>query len=360
MRAITLVPGKPQTLTLADVPEPQPGPDQAVLETIAVGICGTDRELLLGEHGAAPKGDAVLIPGHECLARVVSAPAGCGLSPGDLVAPTVRRPCGKPECGPCAHGRPDLCVTLQYTERGIQGADGYQCERFVESPAYLVPVPAALGRTGVLCEPTSVVAKAITEAQAVQRARLDWRPKRALVTGAGPVGLLAAMLLRLEQVEVTVYDRLPAASRKAKAATAIGARYLESGQAPLDHLADDGGYDWIVECTGAPPVVFGVMGALAPDGALCLLGVSGGDAQLSVPAAAINMRLVLRNNVVLGSVNASRQAFTAAVQSLSAAEVHWPGWPAALITRSVAPQDIRSALESGPEDVKVLVHWRDL
>ena len=360
MRAITFVPGQPQTLTVADVEEPKPGPDQALLETIAIGICGTDRELLLGEHGSAPTGDAVLIPGHECLARVVSAPDGCGLSPGELVAPTVRRPCGKPECAPCAHGRPDMCVTLQYTERGIQGADGYQCARFVESPRYLVPVPAALGRTGVLCEPTSVVAKAIHETLAVQRARLVWEPKRALVTGAGPVGLLAAMLLRLHHLDVTVYDRQPADSGKARAALALGAHYLESGRAPLDKLSADGGYDWIVECTGAPSVIFAVMTALAPDGVLCLLGVSGGDAQLPVPGAEINMRLVLRNNLVLGSVNASREAFTQAVQALSAAEVHWPGWAAGLITRAVDPQDIRSAVQSGPEDVKVIVRWKDL
>jgi threonine dehydrogenase-like Zn-dependent dehydrogenase len=359
MRAVTVVPGRAESLTLADVPDPQPGPEQALLETLAVGICGTDRELLAGEHGAPVPGAAVLIPGHECLAQVVSAPVGSGLQPGELVAPTVRRPCGDPRCYPCAHDHPDMCTTLKYTERGIQGADGYQCERFVESPRYLVPVPATLRRSGVLVEPTSVVAKAVEESVRIQRGRLIWDPRRALVTGAGPVGLLAAMLLRLRRVEVTVYDRLPPDSGKARAATALGARYLAASQTPLDRLAADGGYDWILECTGAPSVVFGVMPALAPCGVMCLLGVSGGGAHLDIAAADLNLGMVIRNNLVFGSVNASREAFTQAVQALAAAESTWPGWADGLITRRVPPADMRAALQNGPEDVKVVVAWHE-
>ncbi len=354
MRAITIRPGQAGSVQVGDIPEPVPGPGQALLQTLSVGVCGTDREILAGAHGAAPAGRDVLIPGHECLARVLRAPDGSGLAAGQLVVPTVRRPCGRPECYPCAHDHPDMCVTLGYTERGIQGADGYQCERFTEVPRYLVAVPAALGAAAVLLEPTSVVAKAVEEAARVQRARLAWEPRAALVTGAGPVGLLGAMLLRLRGLDVTVYDRMPADSFKARAAAAVGARYLCADQAKL---GEGGPFDWILECTGAPPVVFGSIPALAPCGVLCLLGVSGTEGTLSVPAAAVNRQLVLTNGLLFGSVNASREAFTAGAQALAAAQAAWPGWLERLITRRVAPNAVGQAVDLGPEDVKAVVEW---
>jgi threonine dehydrogenase-like Zn-dependent dehydrogenase len=354
MRAITIRPGQANSVALAEVPEPAPAPGEALLQTVAVGVCGTDREILAGAHGAAPPGSEVLIPGHECLARVVRAPEGCGLAPEQLVVPTVRRPCGRPECYPCAHDHPDMCVTLAYSERGIQGANGYQCERFVESPRWLVPVPAALQGSAVLLEPTSVVVKAVEEAARVQRARLAWHPRTALVTGAGPVGLLGAMLLRLRGLEVTVYDRLPLDSVKARAAASLGARYACAEQLAL---GDAGRFDWILECTGAPPVVFSTMGALAPCGVLCLLGVSGTVGQLQVPGAALNRQLVLTNGLVFGSVNASREAFAQGVQALAAAEAAWPGWLGRLITRRVTPERVRDAVTLGPDDIKAIVEW---
>ena len=354
MRAITIRPGQPGSVAISDVPEVQPAAGQAVLQTLSVGVCETDREILIGAHGAAPAGSAVLIPGHECLARVVSAPEGSDLAVGGLVVPTVRRPCGRPECYPCAHDHPDMCITLAYTERGIQGANGYQCERFAEFPRWLVPVPAALGAAAVLLEPTSVVAKAVEETVRVQRARLAWEPHTALVTGAGPVGLLGAMLLRLRGVAVTVYDRQPADSFKARAATALGARYACADQVPL---ADAGRFDWILECTGAPPVVFGALALLGPAGALCLLGVSGTEGTLEIPAAALNRQLVLTNGLLFGSVNASREAFTAGAQALAAAQAHWPGWLERLITRRVAPAQVSEAVQLGPEDIKAVVEW---
>ncbi len=360
MRAITVVPGKPESVRVQDVPEPVAGPDQALLETLLVGICGTDHEILAGLHGAAPAGSPFLIPGHECLARVVSAPPDSDLHPGDLVVPTARRPCGDPACLPCAAGRSDMCVTLRYTERGIQGAQGFQCERFVEEPRYLIPVPSALGTSGVLVEPTSVVAKAITEAVAVQRLRVLGQARTALVTGAGPVGLLGAMLLRSLGLRVTVYDRVDAASARARAAVSLGARYVSSQQCPLETLAAGAGYDWILECTGAPSVVFGVIPALGPSGILCLLGVSAGTQTLAVPGAELNGLLVTRNAVVLGSVNASREAFRDAVWSLGAAQVTWPGWTEGLITRAADPSAAASALAAGPQEIKVVVRWRAL
>ncbi len=354
MRAITIRPGKPGSAAVADVPEPQPAAGQALLQTVAVGICGTDREILVGGHGAAPAGRDVLIPGHECLARVRSAPDGADLQVGQLVVPTVRRPCGRPECAPCAADHPDMCVTLRYTERGIQGADGYQCERFAEFPRYLVPVPASLGPAAVLLEPTSVVAKAVEETVRIQRGRLPWAPRTALVTGAGPVGLLGAMLLRLRGLAVTVYDRLPEDSVKARAVRSLGGRYAAAGP---DGPGAGGPYDWILECTGAPAVVFAAMDALAPCGVLCLLGVSGEEGQNQVPGPAINRHLVLTNGLVFGSVNASREAFTAGVQALGAAEATWPGWLGGLITRRLPPEEVAAAVKLGPDDVKAVVQW---
>ena len=337
--------------------EPRPEVGQALLQTVEVGICGTDREILEGGHGAAPAGSPWLIPGHECLAYVLQAPAGCGLRVGQLVAPTVRRPCGQPRCYPCAQDHADMCITLQYTERGIQGAHGYQCERFAEWPRYLVPLPDGFATFGVLMEPTSVVTKAIEEAARVQRARLAWEPHRALVTGAGPVGLLAAMLLRLRHLDVTVYDRDQADHPRAQAVRALGAAYVCSADADLAHVAGFDGVDWIVECTGARDLVFGGLRALAPAGVLCLLGVSGAGASLEVPADAINLGLVLRNGLVFGSVNASREAFAQAGQSLAVAEATWPGWLARLVTRRVPPGQVREALSGGPEQIKTAIRW---
>ncbi len=357
MRAITVQPGVLGSVKLATVEEPQPEAGQALLETLEVGVCGTDREIVAGGHGAAPAGVAWLIPGHECLARILAAPAESGLRAGQLVAPTVRRPCGRPRCYPCAHDHPDMCVTLQYTERGIQGAHGYQCERFVEWPRYLVPLPGGFAPFGVLMEPTSVVTKAIEEAARVQRARLAWEPHRALVTGAGPVGLLAAMLLRLRHLDVTVYDRDAADHPRAQAVRALGATYVCSADADLQRTAGSGGVDWIVECTGARALVFGCLQALAPAGVLCLLGVSGAGGSLEVPADAINLGLVLRNGLVFGSVNASREAFAQAGQSLAVAEATWPGWLSGLVTRRLAPAEVSSAVGGGAEGIKTAIRW---
>ena len=350
-------PGVAGSARLATVDDPRPAAGQALLATIEVGICGTDHEILAGGHGEAPRGSPWLIPGHECLARVLEAPEGCGLRPGQLVAPTVRRPCGQPRCYPCAHDHPDMCISLQYTERGIQGAHGYQCERFAEWPRYLVPLPDGFADFGVLMEPTSVVTKAIEEAARVQRARLAWEPQRALVTGAGPVGLLAAMLLRLRHLDVTVYDRDAADHPRAQAVRALGAAYVCSADAELAQVAGADGVDWIVECTGARALVFGALQALAPAGVLCLLGVSGAGVSLEVPADAINLGLVLRNGLVFGSVNASREAFAQAGQSLAVAEANWPGWLAGLVSVRVPPADVASAIGGGPERIKTAVRW---
>lgn len=357
MKAVTIRPGQPQTLGVSEVDAPRAEPGQALLQTLAVGICGTDRDILAGQHGAPPTGAETLILGHECLARVLEAPAGSGWRTGQLAAPTVRRPCGRPECYPCAAGRADMCITLAYTERGIQGANGYQCERFTEWPRNLVPLPDSFLPFGMLTEPTSVVSKAIEEGSRIQASRLPWQPSTALVTGAGPVGLLAAMLLRLRHLQVTVYDRQAPDGPKARAVTALGAHYACATATTLEALAAQRRFDWIVECTGARQVVFEALATLAPAGAMCLLGVSGGHGRLEVPADELNERMVLTNGLLFGSVNASRDAFTTAAQALAAAETTWPGWLSGLITRREPPERMREAVTLGPDDIKTVVQW---
>ncbi len=344
MRAITVIPMKAGSMRLDDIAEPRPGHDELLVEGLAMGVCGTDREIARGAYGWAPPERERLVLGHESLGQVIQAPTGCGFSPGELVVGIVRRPDPVP-CPHCAIGDWDMCSNGQYTERGIKALDGYGAQRYLLESAFAVRVDPSLASVGVLLEPTSIVAKAWEHVDRIGKRAL-WEPKRALVTGAGPVGLLAALLGVQRGLEVHVFDRVTDGPKPALV-KALGAHYH------VGRLDDAGPRpDVLLECTGASALVLGGIDRLAAGAVMCLPGVSSGSRSTTIEFAMVNRKFVLDNAVVFGSVNANVRHYQAASDALYRAD---PAWLEGLITRRVATTNLRDAFERLRDDVKVVV-----
>lgn len=352
-----------------DVPEPAlSAPDQLLIRVLEVGICGTDRAIVRGEGGEPPPGEDYLVLGHEMLGEVISTgEAAAGeYAPGDLVVCTVRRPCGLPECPTCAHGESDMCYTGKFRERGILHEHGYMTSRVVESTDFTVKLPPTLRPVGVLMEPTTVVEKAILEAVLVQH-RLDWRKsidgdgeirrdwqfvRRALVAGAGPIGMMAAFLLRLHDVETHVTDVVPPDGYKAALVKSIGARYWNVNETPATEVARQvGNIDLIVEATGVAPVAYELLNALGINGILVFTGVPGErGGEFQMQGGHLMRQQVMGNQIVMGSVNANRSYFLHAVQDLGDIQARWPGALEKVITGHVPMENFAAALAGQAKD----------
>ena len=348
MRAITVSPGVAHSAQLETVAEPALSDGAVLVRTLALGVCGTDREIVSGEYGWAPPGQKRLILGHESLGKVEAAPAGCGFAPGDLVVGIVRRPDPVP-CPSCAVGEWDMCRNGQYTERGIKARDGYGAEYFRIEPDFAVKVDRALGIHGVLLEPTSVVAKAWDHVEKIGKRSRAWRPETLLVTGAGPVGLLAAMMGAQRGLEVHVLDRNDNGP-KAELVRDLGGRFHTGGVGDIEKLQ----CDILMECTGAAPVISAVLGASSPTGITCLVGVTAPGHEVKIDIGQLNRTMVLENEVVFGSVNANRQHYQMAAEALARADRDWLG---RLITRRVKLDDWPAALDNKPDDIKVVIDF---
>ena len=361
------------------MPEPSiSSPDQLLIRVLEVGICGTDRAIVRGDGGEVPPGDGYLVLGHEMLGEVISAGerAASDYSAGDLVVCTVRRACGQPECPTCAHGESDFCYTGKYVERGIFRAHGYMTPRVVESTEYAVKLPPELRPFGVLVEPTTVVEKAILESVLVQH-RLDWVKslnnqgemgrdwrfvRRAMVAGAGPIGMLATFLLRLRGIETHVSDVVPADGYKAKLVTSVGARYWNATETPASEVPKQvGSIDLIVEATGIAPVAYELLNALGVNGVLVFTGVPGErGGEFQMQGGHLMRQQVLWNQVVMGSVNANRSYFLQAVKDLSEISHRWPDALAGVITGHVPMEACQTALASqGKDEVKAVFDITD-
>jgi len=345
MRALTVNPGQPHSLNLDEVPPPPESDGAVLVRAMALGICGTDREIIEGLYGLAPDGAERLIIGHESLGQVEEAPAECGVARGDLVVGIVRRPDPVP-CPACAAGEWDMCRNGQYSERGIKQRNGYGSEQFRVEPDFLIRLDPRLGFIGVLLEPASVVAKAWEHTLRIGTRSASWHPRTALVTGAGPVGLLAALMGAQRGLEMHVFDRAQDGAKPALV-QALGATYHTGS---LGNLCPD----IVIECTGATSVVVDVIGRTAASGIVCLAGVSSGGHKIEFDIGDLNRTLVLENDMVFGSVNANRRHYRDAAEALSRADRRWL---TGLISRRVPLARWREAFEQRDNDIKVVVDF---
>jgi glucose 1-dehydrogenase len=349
MKAITVEPKKPGTACLEDVPEPEARDGSVLVEAVAVGVCGTDVEIVEGKYGWAPRGKARLVLGHESLGRVVDPGPTGGLKKDDLVVGIVRRPDPVP-CPNCAVGEWDMCRNGQYTERGIKQIDGFMSERWRIEPDYAMKVDSSLGLLGVLLEPTTVVTKAWEQIVAVGQ-RAFWEPRTALITGAGPIGLLAALLGKQRGLDIHVLDRADSGT-KPELVRSLGASYHTGTVAGIGFEPDV-----IVECTGVGQVIADSIRSIAAGGTVCLTGIGTGGSTTGPGTADVAAGAVLRNNVIIGSVNANKRHWYKAGEALARAD---RAWLARLVTRRERPNDFARALQRTPEDIKVVVQFAEV
>lgn len=338
MKAVAVMPGKPGSVHLATMPRPAvsdiPNGRGVLVKVLRVGVDGTDKEINAAEYGAAPAGFDFLVIGHESFGRVEAVgPGVTELAPGDYVVATVRRP------GHSIYdviGTNDMTTDDTYYERGINLRHGYLAEYYVDDAEFLVKIPAGLREVAVLLEPTTVVEKGIAQAYEIQRRLRVWRPRKAAVMGAGTIGLLAAMALRIRGLDVTVFGLERRPYLNSDLIEALGARYQSTRDLTvMEGAAKHGPFDLVFEATGFSPIVFESMQALAKNGVLVLSSVTGGDRMVSVPADRINLDFVLGNKVMVGTVNANREYFETGVKDLATCEAQYPGWLGRLLTHPV-------------------------
>lgn len=347
MRAVTLLPGVPDSVRLEEIDEPPLSDGSILVRTLALGICGTDHEILEGLHGSAPQHSQHLVLGHESLGVVETAPSGCGFSPGDVVVGIVRRPDPVP-CPACAAGEWDMCRNDGYTERGIRGRHGFGAERFRIEPEFAVKIDPDLGIAGVLMEPASIVAKAWDHVERVALRSQAWSPRNLLVSGAGPIGLLAALMGRQRGLDVHILER-----------TVAGPKPALIGELAAHHHASVGSlgdlrFDVVLECTAAPAIIVEAIKRCAPSGIVCLLGVTPSGLTSEFDIGGFNRKLVLGNEVVLGAVNANLSHYRQAADALARADKLFLE---RLITRRVPLDRWREAFEKRPGDIKVVLDF---
>ncbi len=338
MKAIAVIPGTANSVHLAEMPAPSveeiPDGRGVLVRVLRVGVDGTDKEINAAEYGQPPVGFEFLVIGHEGFGQVEAVgPNVTEVKPGDYVVATVRRP------GTSIYdliGTNDMTTDDTYFERGINLRHGFMSQYYVDDAQYIVKVPEKLKYVGVLLEPTTVVEKGIAQAYEIQRRLRVWKPRRAAVMGAGTIGLLATLALRLRGLEVTTFGLTPKPYLNSELIEAIGARYQSTKQLPLTEAAKEyGPFDLIFEATGFSPVVFEAMHSLGKNGVLVLSSVTGGERTVEVPADKINLSFVLGNKVMVGTVNANREYFELGVKDLAQAEAEYPGWLNRLLTHPV-------------------------
>jgi threonine dehydrogenase-like Zn-dependent dehydrogenase len=358
VRAAGVFPSK-RELRLVDHPEPRlSAPDQALVRMLEVGVCGTDREICSFAFGEPPAGSDYFVLGHEGLGEVVEAgPEAKGLRRGDLVVPMVRLPCSDAACASCGTGRQDFCLTDSFPEHGIRRAHGFMVERTVEPARFLVPVPARLRDVAVLVEPLTIAEKALFQVEAVQK-RLPYprKPGRALVVGAGPVGLVAAMAFLVRGYEVVVTARSPGDTPNARLAAAIGASYVSGRETPPEALARKlGQIDLIYEAAGSVQAAFAAMESLGTNGVCVLTGVPALQPRIPANVELIMRNVVLRNQALVGTVNAGRDAFEAAIRDLGAFLDRWPAALRGLVTGRHRLEDFRELVLGRPSGIKDVI-----
>ncbi len=367
MKAVAVVPAS-REVQLIDMDAPRIVTEtQVKVRILEVGVCGTDREICAFEYGTPPAGSPHLVIGHEALGEVVEVgPKVTRVRPGDLVVPMVRRPCQREECGACRSDRQDFCFTGEFHERGIREQHGFMTELIVEEERYLNPVPRTLRDAAVLVEPLTIAEKALIQIWQMQE-RLPWscphRPgkshghcRRAVVLGAGPVGLLGAMALRASDFETIVYSREIAPNPKSELVESIGARYAcAEKESPEELAARVGAIDLVYEAAGASAVAFQMMQALGANSLFVFTGVPGRKAPVEVDTDRLMRNLVLKNQVVFGTVNAGRDAFEAAIRDLGVFVARWPEAVRSLVSGRFPVEQYQELLCGRPAGIKNVI-----
>ncbi len=367
MKAIAVFPTKKQ-VKLIDHPEPSiTTPTQVKLKMINVGVCGTDREIWSLEYGTPPIGSDYLVTGHESFGQVIEVGSGVkSLKVGDYVVPTVRRGCPE-NCLSCENMQPDFCFTGNFTERGIKMAHGFMTEYVVDEEAYMSVVPADLKDVGVLLEPLTITEKGMMQVYTIQ-SRLHWECRidkgvtdkschNALVLGAGPVGILAAMTLRNLNMKTYVVSREKAPNPKAELLKSIGAEYFSTQEMTPSQIADKiGNIDLILEATGAASVSYEFMAVLGTNGIFIFTGVPGLKKDITIDAGTLMRNMVLKNQVVLGTVNAPKAAFENGIRDLRDFLKNWPTQTRQLITGHVPFADFTiEKVARHPDEIKTIL-----
>lgn len=345
MKAAAVYPSKKSIGVITDFPEPAMlNPTSVKMRILTVGVCGTDREICSWEYGLPPEDSEYLVLGHEAVGEIIEVgPEVKGLQVGDIAIPMVRRPCTRPDCIPCRAGRQDFCQTGEFKERGIGGLHGFMTERIVDDAQYFSHVPKEIRDVAVLVEPLTIAEKAIIQALEVQN-RLPWgipgnstsngAGHKAVVLGAGPVGLLGAMTLKLAGFDVTVYSRDRAPNSSSQITEAIGAKYISALDSSIEQMAAAvGNIDVVYEAAGSPRLAFDVLPFLGTNGLFILTGVPGKHAPEPVETNLIMRNMVLKNQAMLGTVNAGHDAFNRAVSDLTQFHAKWPQAVQAILTR---------------------------
>ncbi len=372
MRAVAVFPRDKQ-IKVIDHPEPKIESEHDVkLQMLEVGVCGTDREIARFDYGTPPPGSDYLVIGHESLARVVEVgPAVSRLAPGDLVVTMVRRPCPHPECRACVKGRQDFCFTGDFTERGIKERHGFMTELVVDDQRYMHQVPGHLRDVGILVEPLTIAEKGLIQVWDIQE-RLPWTApgtpegaedghgQKAVVLGGGPVGLLGALALLVRGFETWVYSLEPAGSEKATWTESVGAHYVSAATTPISDLSEQiGNIDLVYEATGASKLSFDAIEELGVNGVFVFTGVPGRKGPIDVDGDLLMRNLVLKNQLVFGTVNAGHEAFADAVDDLAKFHARWPEQLAALITGRFAPDAAIELLLGPSTGIKRTVKFAD-
>jgi glucose 1-dehydrogenase len=358
-RALGVYPDHPGAVHRTEIDLPPIGDYDALIETIRVGVCGTDREIIHGAFGKPPAGTAELVIGHELLGRVLATgPAVGDLATGTIVTATVRRPDG---CPACQAGYPDMCLWGTYSERGIVGLHGFMSGYVVEHRDNVIPIPTSLESVGVLAEPLTIIEKSMRQVDRIHQDRLPWwEPSRALVLGAGPIGILATMLLRSRGFEVVTAARTPKPHTAASVIEATGASYVSTREDSLTGVAGRmGNIDVILDCSGAGGLGFEGMQLLGVNGVLVLLGVNSGDYRAELPVNAINNGIVAGNKTVVGCVNAAKEDFSNAVLHLGEFEQRWPDLMGRMFTERIPFEgEVESIVDKTPNSIKTLIEFQ--
>jgi threonine dehydrogenase-like Zn-dependent dehydrogenase len=365
MKAVAIEPGS-KGFKIVNRPEPQITSDNHIkLKVLQVGICGTDRDETSGGRADAPKGENELIIGHEMFGQVTETGAEVkSAAVGNYGLFTVRRECGV--CIPCKLGRSDMCLSGLYTERGIKSNDGYQTEYVVDEEKYFIKVPDEIKNEAVLTEPMTIAEKAIDEAVKIQALRIpgfnekEWFGKsRTLVAGIGSVGLLASFILSLRGSKIFGLDIVDENTIRPSILKALGGTYIDGRKVSADNIDNTcGKMDFIFEATGIAKLEFQLTDALGINGIYVLTGIPEGERPVTITGNEIMRQMVLKNQVLFGSVNAAKEHFKMAVNDLSDAKKRWGNLPGRMITEKIPVDNFADAFKNhSADEIKVVIEW---